>query len=76
MLRVWCPFYSQVFNTTLRTHSKTRSFVIWYEKLVNKNDIKFYQDHHSHNHESPGGGGGLLYMEQTGMLVGNFEFNP
>ena len=24
----------------------------------------------------PGGGGGDSYMEQTGMLVGNFEFNP
>ena len=23
-----------------------------------------------------GGGGGDSYMEQTGMLVGNFEFNP
>ena len=22
------------------------------------------------------GGGGNSYMEQTGMLVGNFEFNP
>ena len=22
------------------------------------------------------GGGGDSYMEQTGMLVGNFEFNP
>ena len=26
---------------------------------------------------SPGvGGGGNSHMEQTGMLVGNFEFNP
>ena len=24
----------------------------------------------------PGGGGGNSHMEQTGMLVGNFEFNP
>ena len=24
----------------------------------------------------PGGGGGDSHMEQTGMLVGNFEFNP
>ena len=24
----------------------------------------------------PGGGGGDSYMERTGMLVGNFEFNP
>ena len=24
----------------------------------------------------PGGGGGDSYVEQTGMLVGNFEFNP
>ena len=24
----------------------------------------------------PGGGGGDSYMVQTGMLVGNFEFNP
>mgnify|MGYP000618671400 CR=1 FL=1 len=23
-----------------------------------------------------GGGGGDSYMEQTGMLIGNFEFNP
>ena len=23
-----------------------------------------------------GGGGGEFSMEQTGMLVGNFEFNP
>ena len=22
------------------------------------------------------GGGGDFYMEQTGMVVGNFEFNP
>ena len=29
-------------------------------------------------HFSPGGGGGggESHMEQTGMLVGNFEFNP
>ena len=25
---------------------------------------------------SPPGGGGDSHMEQTGMLVGNFEFNP
>ena len=25
---------------------------------------------------SPGGGGGDSHMEQTGMLVGNFGFNP
>ena len=25
---------------------------------------------------SPGGGGGDSHMKQTGMLVGNFEFNP
>ena len=24
----------------------------------------------------PGGGGGDSHMEQTGMLVGTFEFNP
>ena len=24
----------------------------------------------------PGGGGGDSHMEQTGMLVGNFKFNP
>ena len=24
----------------------------------------------------PGGGGGDSHMEQTGMLVENFEFNP
>ena len=26
--------------------------------------------------EIPGGGGGDSHMKQTGMLVGNFEFNP
>ena len=26
--------------------------------------------------EAGGGGGGDSHMEQTGMLVGNFEFNP
>ena len=25
---------------------------------------------------APGGGGGDFHMKQTGMLVGNFEFNP
>ena len=24
----------------------------------------------------PGGGGGDSHMKKTGMLVGNFEFNP
>ena len=24
----------------------------------------------------PGGGGGDSHIDQTGMLVGNFEFNP
>ena len=28
-------------------------------------------------YETPGGGGGgKSHMKQTGMLVGNFEFNP
>ena len=27
-------------------------------------------------HPFPGGGGGNSHMKQTGMLVGNFEFNP
>ena len=29
-----------------------------------------------HGGNIPGGGGGDTHMEQTEMLVGNFEFNP
>ena len=39
-------------------------------------DKYFFKTHNSDSNDPEGGGGGDSHMEGTGMLVGNFEFNP
>ena len=40
MLRAWYGFYSRVFNTISRTSESSSEWAVWYQKRVNKNDIR------------------------------------